>query len=307
MFGDINSIDVQAVNQVFFNNLNSAEGIEKIASVTGNFIHMKLREEGFARRIIPPVPVTPEDCTRSTEHDGLVKIYDIEPNSAAFAVNFNSRAPTRYIQGKRYAVPFQKIETEPFVKNEMELLSSQYPICQLIQENSLKDIQEAEDQVFLSYAQAATEVTGKQIINTTDKAVNRTNINQLFKLIDGDRLQNFINLMTNVDWDDWLIQPATEIGSTLASEITTNGYKFDKILDRRVIVTNKTNLLKPGEFFGFTAPNYLGNFNTLGQARFDIKKTKDVIEWCVWHHIGLGIGNIRACSYMKLKSVEESA
>lgn len=300
-----NSIDSAMFNQQFFSQLNTAEGIDKVASVTGNFIHTKLREEGFARRIIPDVPVVASECQRSLEpgNDGLIKIFDLEPNSKAFAINFKSRSPTKYIQSNRYAITFQKIESERFVKNEMELLAIQYPICQLIQENSLKDIQEAEDTVFLSYVNAATDVTGKKIVNTTDKTVNRKNLISLFKLIDGDRLKNHINIMTNVDWDDWLVQPATEIGSQLASEITTHGYKYDKVLDRNIIVTNKTNLIKPGEIYGFAAPNYLGNFCSLGKPRFELKKERDTIEWSIWHYIAMGIGNLNGCSKMEITSV----
>ena len=74
------------------------------------------------RRIIPTESVTRADCTRSTTHDTLIKIVDLEPNSRAMAVNFRGSADDKYISAKRAAFPFFKIETEKYAKTEGELL-----------------------------------------------------------------------------------------------------------------------------------------------------------------------------------------
>jgi hypothetical protein len=44
-------------------------------------IRRRIREEGFTRRIIPPVPVTNDDLDRVLTHDRPVIIEDMEPLS----------------------------------------------------------------------------------------------------------------------------------------------------------------------------------------------------------------------------------
>ena len=224
---------------------------------------------------------------------------DIEHDSKAMAVNFASEADDRYLQGKRYALPFFKIESEKFVKNEGELLAYDYPITKVIEENSVKDIQSVEDEKFIEFSEAAITVTGKRIVSTAT-IVDRKEINSLFKMIDTDKLTVGVCLMNTVDWDDWLIQPATEVGSPLASEITVDGYKYSTIMKRKLVVTNKTDLVLPGEIWAYTEPAYLGNFFILNDVKFWIKKEADLVVWKTWEYIAEGFGNIRSIGKLEL-------
>ena len=293
------SLDSQTFNNLFIERLDTTEGLQKTAAAGAAFVRSRIREIGFARRILPPESVTRADLTRSTDHDTLIKIVDIEHESAAKAVNFASEADERYLQGKRYALPFFKVESEKFVKSEAELLAYDYPITKVIEENSIKDIQFVEDEKFIEYAEAAVSITGKRLASTAT-AVDRKELTSLFKMIDFDKLSVGCALMTTVDWDDWLIQPATEIGSPLASEITVDGYKYQKILNRKLVVTNKHDIILPGEIWAFTDPAYLGNFFILNDVKFWIKKEADLVIWKTWEYIAEGFGNIKSIAKLEL-------
>ena len=292
-------LDASTFNNLFIERLETTEGIQKTAQAGAAFVRAKIREIGFARRILPPESVTRADTQRSTDHDTLVKIVDIEHESKAIAINFASEADERYIRGKRYALPFFKIESEKFVKNEGELLAYDYPITKVIEENSVKDIQRVEDSKFIEYAEAAVSVTGKRLVSTAT-ALDRREINSLFKMIDFDELSVGTVLMNTVDFDDWMIQPATEIGDPMASEITSGGYKYPTILKRKLVVTNKHDLVLPGEVWAFTEPAYLGNFFILNDVKFWIKKEADLILWKTWEYIAEGFGNIRSIAKLEL-------
>jgi hypothetical protein len=125
-------------------------------------------------------------------------------------------------------------------------------------------------------------------------------LNSLFKMIDYDRLSVGCVLMNNVDYDDYMIQPATEIGSGLASEITIGGYKYMTILGRRLVITNKHDMVLPGEAWAFTDPAYLGDFLILNDVKFWIKKEADLVIWKSWEYIGGGFGNIRSIAKIEL-------
>lgn len=292
-------LDAATFNNMFIERLDTTEGLQKTAAAGAAFVRSKIREIGFARRILPPESVTRADTTRSTDHDTLIKIVDIEHNSKAMAVNFAGTATERYLQGKRYALPFFKIESEKFMKSEGELLAYDYPITKVIEDNSIKDIQRVEDEKFIEYAKSAVGITGKSITSTAT-AVDRQQITSLFKMIDFDQLVVGMVLMNTVDFDDWMIQPATSVGSPLASEVTVGGYKYQTILNKKLVVTNKHDILAPGEIWAFTEPSYLGNFFILNDVKFWIKKEADMVMWKTWEYIAEGFGNLKALAKIKL-------
>jgi hypothetical protein len=292
-------LDAQTFNNLFVERLDTTEGIRKTAAAGAAFVRSKIREVGFMRRIIPTESVTRVDLTRSTDHDTLVKIVDIEHDSKAMAVNFAGEADERYIQGKRYAIPFFKVESEKFVKSEAELLAYDYPVTKVIEENSVKDIQKIEDFKGIEYAEAAIAITGKRIVSAVT-SVDRRELNTLFKMVDYDQITSSACLMNQVDYDDYMIQPATDIGSPLASEITVDGYKYQTILKRRLVVTNKHDILLPGEIWTFAEPAYLGNFFILNDVKFWIKKEADLVIWKTWEYVGLGFGNIKGIGKLEL-------
>lgn len=293
------NMDTTTFNNLFIERLDSSEGLQKTAAAGSAFVRAVMREVAFSRRILPPESVTRADCQRSVKHDTLVKIVDIEPDSKAFAVNFRGEAEDKYVQGRRYAIPFFKIESQKFQKQEAELLAYDYPITKVIEENSIKDLQVVEDEKFIEYSESAINITGKKIVSA-DTAVDRKNLVSLFKMIDYDRLSVGVALMNNVDFDDWCVQDATEIGSGLASEMTVNGYKYDSILKRKLVVTNKSDIVAPGEIWAYTEPQYLGNFFILNDTKFWIKKEADMVIWKTWEYIAEGFGNIRSVAKLEL-------
>lgn len=292
-------LDAQTFNNIFIERLETTDGIQKMAAAGAAFVRAKIREIGFARRILPPESVTRADLTRSTDHDTLIKIVDIEHDSKAMAVNFAGTADERYIQGKRYALPFYKVESEKFVKNEGELLAYDYPVTKVIEENSIKDIQRVEDVRFIEHSESAVSITGKRLVSAAT-AIDRKEMNSLFKMIDYDQLSVGCVLMSTVDYDDWMIQPATEVGSPLASEVTVEGYKYQTIMNRKLVVTNKHDIVAPGEIWAYTEPAYLGNYFILNDVKFWIKKEADLVLWKTWEYIAQGFGNIRSIAKLEL-------
>lgn len=293
------NLDPQTFNNLFIDRLDTTEGMSKSAAAGATFIRTKMRENGVFRRILPPVGVTPSELQTATDHDTLIFMRDIEHDSKAMSLNFASTSDERYLQGKRYAIPFYKVESEKFVKNEGELLAYKYPVTKVIEENSVKDMQAVEDFTFIDHAEAAINITGKRLVSSAT-STDRKTLTSLFKMIDYDRLSVGTVLMNNVDWDDYQIQPATEVGSGLATEVTIGGYKYLTILGRKLIVTNKHDMVLPGEVWAFTDPAYLGDFLILNDVKFWIKKEADLVMWKSWEYIGGGFGNIRAIAKIEL-------
>jgi hypothetical protein len=296
----VEQIDAATFNNLFVTRLDTSDGLEKAAQAGGAFVRERLREVSFSRAILPPDYVTKADCQRSVNHDTLVKIVDIEPQSSAAAVNFRGKAFERYIEGDRYEIPFFKIESERFRKNEAELLAYDYPVTKVIEENSVKDIQKVEDGKFIEFTNAVIAANGKNVTPAAAGPVTTANLVALFKALDNDELAVGTVLMHKSDWDDFMVQPGSSIGSPLASEIVVNGYKYNTILGHKLVVTIKSSIVTPGTMYEFTDPKYLGNSYILNDTKFYIEKRGDMVSWQTWEYMGMGYGNLRAAAKMIL-------
>lgn len=325
---------VSAALELFNERLDNSEGKAKIAELGGSFIRDRLREVAFSRHIIPPEQVTRADCQRSVKHDTLVKIVDIEPKSAAMAIDFRGQPEARYVRGARYEIPFFTITSEKFEKVEQELLAYEMPLTKIIEDNTVKDLQEIEDRQFLRYCESAVQALQTLTNTTTTVAHNATQIRsgaskevsvvkgslalaadgadfdvrpiqrpdfvRLFKLLDGNRLRSERILLTEVDHDDVLQWTVTDNGDKIQSETVVEGYKYNTLLGRKVVRTIKTDILRPGNLYIFTAPQFFGKFYILNNTKFYIDKIANRIMWQSWEDIGMGIGNIAAVRKLEL-------
>jgi hypothetical protein len=231
------------LNGLFVDALSNNEGLEKLAEVGGAYIQKILRETSFARQILPPVNVTRSDVTRSVTNDGFVKIVDIEPDSKAMAMNFQGEPDGRYVVGKRYAVPFYRIASEDFSKDETELLAYDYPITKVIEENSVKDIQGIEDAGFLANVDAgilSNDMWVNYIGSTPD--LSKGALKVLINLIENQRLKAETFLMSTTTWNDILEFDHTVLGDDLIEKVTIDGYTYATFLGRKVITSIKTSM-----------------------------------------------------------------
>ena len=68
--------DVQVLNEAFFDQL-ATPGMEKNALDSVNeFTRVRVREDGFYRRIVPPVQVSNDDLDRQVDTDKPVIVVD---------------------------------------------------------------------------------------------------------------------------------------------------------------------------------------------------------------------------------------
>lgn len=324
---------VQASIELFNQRLDSQEGKDKIAELGGSWIRDRLREVAYSRHILPPEQVTRADCQRSVNHDTLVKIVDVEPQSRAMAITFRDQPTARFIRGPKAEIPFFTISSEKFEKTEQELLAYEMPITKVIEDNSVKDIQEIEDHQFTRHIETAVQALQTEV-NGTGTAYNATQIRlgnevavsivkgelalandgvgfgdlpiqrpdfvALFKLLDNNRLRSERVLITEGDHDDVLQWTTEDFGDKIASETVVDGYKYNTLLGRKVVRTIKTDILRVGNVYCFAAPQFFGKFYILNNTKFYIDKIANVITWQSWEDIGMGLVNISAVRKLEL-------
>jgi len=300
----MDNLSATVINDLFLEKLSTEP--EKVASSAGSFIRKKLREVSFARKILMPEYVTKAECQRSVNHDQLVKIVDIEPDSKAMAVNFRGAGDTTYVEGDRYEISFYKVESDTYQKTESELLAYEMPLTELIEKNTVKDIQRIEDEGFITRCRAAITTSSKTshvntsgtyngkispevfitLFNTLEQAESSTSTTNRFK--------TDVILMNQADFNEIMLWSASTVGDAVGSEMVVNGYKYGTLFGKKLITTIKGDLVKKGSVWAFASKEYLGHSYILDDTKFWIKKEKDVISWVAWELIGMGIGNTDA-------------
>lgn len=296
---------VDALNAAFTGQMDTPEGRREITEKTLLYIKQLLREESFVRKILPPESVTKYDLQRDVKADTVVKIVDIEPDSKAVALNFRGEPNFHFVEGKRFAIPFFTISSEFYEKTEQELFAFEMPVIKVIEENSVKDIQEVEDVTWIRFAQAAATGTGKILTSGGDPNLTTPLLRDLFKLIDGDRLITTTLLMNSQTWDDILTFGQPVFGDSVASKVIVDGYTYDQILGKKLIITTKTktqdnrHLVPFGQVWSFTDPQYLGRFYLLNSTKLYMDKIAEVIRWKAWETIGIGIGNTKSVAKLE--------
>lgn len=327
----------QLFNDNFMGKFAEADGKQKMAEYGGTYIRDRLRELSFLGQIMPPTNVTKADCQRSVNHDTLVKILDVEPQSKAMVATFRDQAKVRILRGPRVECAFHTIMSEKFQKYEEELLAYEMPLTKIVEENSVKDMQEIIDLIFITHGEAAvqalqTEANGGSVTSlsastlqggtppaefsvrkgelaraaSTDDAtvrpLQKPDIVNLRKMLNRNRLKARQVLMTESEFDDvhqWTLE---DIGDRIAGETTTDGYKYNQLVGLEYRRTIKTDILREGNVYVFTAPEYLGRYYVLNAPKFYIDKIANLIMFQSWMNVGMVIANVAAVRKMELYS-----
>ena len=301
------NLSAKSINEMFVANLQSQDGINKVAQEGSTFIRQKLREASFARKILPPQYVTKDDLTRSVNHDGLVKITDIEPDSRAMVVTFRGNPTAEYVVGERFEIPFFQVSSPDFQKTEEELLAYEMPLTDVIEKNSVLDIQKIEDTSFLGQCDQAIAVEvalGNTTANTgtydaTTGAIPKTSLKTLFDILDGNQLESRAILMDRKMFNRLFLWDATTVGDAVGSQVYVNGHTYSTLFGRRLVVSNKTDLLD-NKIYVFTDPEFFGQFLVLQDTQFWLEKKKNIVTWAAWETLGMGIGNTKAVGKLTL-------
>lgn len=289
---DYSPQELATISHNFLTLLNDPSGIQKLSQTTESFLRVRLREVSYAWQILPPVTVDDSVLERSTEHDTLVKIEELEPDSVASVVNFRGRADIRYIRQKRYAIPFWPVSSARYQKEEAELRASRSPLTKIIEENSLLDLQEQIDDTFTFNIRDAVGVTGLEVLNGTDPALNTAFLARMFKRMIGEKRKVSVLLMSQILWNDILAWGTEQAGGDWVSQKTERGVPGDQLLGYRVVTTIKRELIKANEVWAFTEPRFLGHSYLLENAKFWINKDGRLIEMEAYLDHGMAIGNI---------------
>jgi hypothetical protein len=280
----------------------------KMADAAGLYIAQKLRERAFSRQIITPRQVTRYDLQVDLNDDQMYLRDEKEVATApASAINFMAEPDGQYITTPRYDIPIFEIASDLYAKKEVQLLASTQPVTKVIEENTVREIEEVEDSFFLQYADAAAaNATGGSNLITystgTGGSLTKGALKVLANQIAINRLKLSVVLMSIVTYNDFLTMTYQDLGSDLLKEVTVEGYKYYNFGGFKLIVSIKDSLFQSPSvtvssgaparmIYGFADEKALGRFIVLDQTKFGVRKVFNTIEFMAWEYIGIGFGN----------------
>lgn len=281
-------ISAQFINKNFVRKLE--EGQVKEAAAEGSaFIRVKLRQESFARQILPPRLLADDEIDRDVDTDLPKKIIEKEPNSVATWVPFKGTGPRTWFSGPRYAVYFGKVESQRFTKSKFELMSYQNDIRKILSDNSVKDMADQEDQKFITTVNAIA--TGTQHLSPAG-GFTAANILASFRAHIERKVPIGKILMSKSLYYEALGLAATQVGNDVASRHYDQGIEEEeKLFGIPVVTTVKTDIIDHQDYYIFAPDNWFGNFFLLQDATLFIKQEADIIEFWSYEAPGIGIGN----------------
>jgi len=304
-------LDPQIMNRMFLKNLDSDEHTKIAQQKFSAYIRDKIRDVQFARKILPPRNVTERDMNvqRSVNHDGLVYMDEIEPESGAGAVAWTGSPETRYIQAKRYEIPFFQISTDQNEITEQELYASRNPIHKMVEDRAVKDIGNIEDLRLLILCEAALEQTSqivKGVAANAGVASGDIEIDDIVSLknilVNEERPDGPILLCNKADYNKLLKWEAEYAGDKWRGDITYGNLKPTNIMGLTVVVTAKTSLLREGDLYLFAPPEWLGRFMILDEMKFFMRKERDLIYWSTWEFLAMSIANFWSVAKLEIYS-----
>ncbi len=139
----VETVNTQFINQTFVDKVYSGH-VKEAMDAASTFVRLKLREEGFTRKILTPQMVTSADLDRDLTDQPRI-IVEKEPDSIAASFSLSAQPELRYFKAERYEVVMYKVASNDFRKSKYELATYKSNIQQILQENSVKDIQKQED------------------------------------------------------------------------------------------------------------------------------------------------------------------
>lgn len=291
-------------NQSFLDQLTSDDSsLEKRAQDGLNdYTRSRVREVGFLREILPPLPITDDEIDREVDTDKPVKHIDKEPESpAAVTVPFATNPVRRYISGPRYTVAFARMMSPEFTKDVIELKTYEMDIRQVISDNSIKDIHTEEDTKWIDACNAVM-VGADQTVpetnavhwKTTSEPVTRDSLAESQKIMPriGRGIEPYCGLINHITIRDILKFGRDEAGGDISQQMFVDGFTMEKVQGIYYKVTIKSEIVPEDTLFYFAEPKFLGKFLILDDLTMFVDKRAWWIQFFAYEAIGAAIGNV---------------
>jgi len=293
--------EVQLLNETLFEQLDTPGMQKQAIDAVNDFTRTKMREDGFYRRIMPPLTITNDELDRQVDTDKPVKVVDKEPDSpAAVSLPFATLPINFYIRGPRYRVMFDRIVSPRAVKDVDELRTYVIDIRQVLSDNMIKDMLAEEDGKFIAAfnavlptADATVAMSNEVQYETISGGITRETLVDALKVMPRtpSRFEVETCLVNNITIKELLKFGRDEMGGDFSQDIIKNGWAETNFLNCRWIVTIKRNLVPTDALLMFASPKFIGKNYELEPTTMYIRREAYMLEYFAYQTSGGSFGH----------------
>lgn len=317
---------IKMANESFLQKIKSGdpEQIKQAADSLGDYTRYKVRESAIWTKVLPPDPISDEELDRDENVELGSVIVDMEPDSTgAVSIGYNSWPTQLFVRQKRYRVKMHRIVTQEVIKDVAELRTARMDFRQFIADSQIKDLAYEEDRsFFLDGVDAAIGVAANNTPTCTlaellagtklaqhvsvpwSNGLTRDSFADALKVLPSQpaKLETSTVIVNHIAIKDLLKMEHDEVGGPLSQEWFVNGWQETTIMGVKVIVTNKTDIVKHNEMYIFSDPRYLGKAYVLQEPTLRVDVQSWFLMCAAYTELGAGIGNRYACAKVRFQN-----
>lgn len=303
--------EIQLLNDTLFEQLDTPGMQKQAIDAVNDFTRTKMREDGFYRRIMPPLTITNDELDRQVDTDKPVKVVDKEPDSpAAVSIPFATLPVNFYIRGPRYRVMFDRIVSPRAVKDVDELRTYVMDIRQVLSDNMIKDMLAEEDGKFMTAINAILPTAGAAAVGSGEVqyeeiygGITRETLVDALKIMPrtASHFEVETCLVNNLTIKELLKFGRDEMGGDFSQDIVKNGWAETNFLNCRWIVTIKTGLVPTDSLFMFASPKFIGKNYELEPTTMYIRREAYMLEYFAYETTGGSFGHTNGLARVDFK------
>jgi hypothetical protein len=290
------------INESLWSALGSNGPLEKHAAEGLNdYTRRRVLEDGFRPLIIPDQTVTNDELDIRVDTDKPLKVFEMEPESAAAVSVPLGTLPTNiYINQPRYEVRFQRIMTRRYNKEVDELRTTRADLRQIVSDNAVKEVHTEDDTKFIDAVVECVIAPGVPSVYTQevqweeiDGPINRSTLLDALKVMARTdcALQAETLLCNHITLFDVMKMWPVEAGNDLSETMLRKGTIETNLLNRRWIATIKRRLVPDGRIHYFANAKFMGKYCVLEDLTMYVERKFFLLEFFAYKHCGGTIAN----------------
>ena len=319
------NIPASVLSTQFFNKIASGQQKEAAEAAT-DYVRLTLREEGLARKILPPQTITYADLDAQLDTDKPVKIFEKEVSQPlSVTVPFGTLPSNTYMNMDKGRVDFARTMTESYVKDTAEIGTWRADIREIFKQNAILDKMTAEDvPLFATFDKCVSStanpanMVGNQPSALTGKVqyydfssagtnplgvtgFNRDTVVESLKVLSKGYGNASIStpirllpelIVMNVNTGlEYMKFTRDEAGGDLSQDMFKNGITETTLLGKKHIFTLKDDIVPDGVAYYFAKPSFLGKHYLLEEDTLFLEQRAFMLEFFIWSCQGMSIAN----------------
>jgi len=292
---------VSQINRAFLGAIEEGRTKSAADAVT-DYTRTKLREEGFFRKIMPPIPVDDSQLTRQISDPRPCIVIDKQSESgAAMTIPFASTPRNMYIKAPRYMVSFSRMVTPQFQSDKDFLRTWHMDIRQQVSDQAIRDIGTEEDTKFIQAVNTAMVGADQPVPangnvvqwKTIPGGITRDSIKSAKAIMrkGPSKLSAEVALVNHITILEFEAFDRNEIGGDLAQDIFKNGFTETTVFNLQLFATIKDSLVPDDSMYLFADPKFVGKHFVLEDVTMFLEAKAFMISFFAYQTTGAMIGH----------------